>query len=76
MALEPCGVSSKTIWVADSYDTIKGFFVPLINGSDTKSCRNPFLFTSGAGLRPAPLSCSPAWSARERGKNAAIANPT
>ena len=35
VALEPCGVSSKTIWVVDSFDTIKGFYVPLINGSDT-----------------------------------------
>jgi hypothetical protein len=35
VALEPCGVSSKTLWVVDSYDTIKGFYVPLINGSDT-----------------------------------------
>jgi hypothetical protein len=35
VALEPCGVSAKTIWVVDSYDTIKGFYVPLINGSDT-----------------------------------------
>jgi hypothetical protein len=35
VALEPCGVSAKTVWVVDSYDTIKGNFVPLINGSDT-----------------------------------------
>jgi hypothetical protein len=35
VALEPCGQSAKTIWVVDSYGTIKGFFVPLINGSDT-----------------------------------------
>ena len=35
VALEPCGQSAKTVWVVDSYDTIKGHFVPLINGSDT-----------------------------------------
>ena len=35
VALEPCGQSAKTVWVVDSYDTIKGFYVPLINGSDT-----------------------------------------
>jgi hypothetical protein len=35
VALEPCGQSAKTIWVVDSRHTIKGFFVPLINGSDT-----------------------------------------
>ena len=35
VALEPCGHSSKTVWVVDSYASIKGHFVPLINGSDT-----------------------------------------
>jgi len=25
VALEPCGQSAKTVWVVDSYDTIKGF---------------------------------------------------
>src|ERR1700678_792919 len=35
VVLEPCGASSKTVWVVDSYDTIKGGYVPLINGSDT-----------------------------------------
>src|SRR6202142_1262924 len=35
VALEPCGQSSKTVWVVDSYDTIRGGYVPLINGSDT-----------------------------------------
>jgi len=37
VALEPCGVSSKTVWVedvADSTDGIDGPY-PLINGSDT-----------------------------------------
>ena len=42
VALEPCGQSSKTVWVVDSYDTIKGFFVPLINGSDT-NFSNPYV---------------------------------
>ena len=35
VALEPCGQSAKTVWVVDSYASIKGHFVPLINGSDT-----------------------------------------
>jgi hypothetical protein len=35
VALEQCGTSSKTVWVADSFDTIRGGYVPLINGSDT-----------------------------------------
>src|SRR5487761_389072 len=32
VALQPCGVSSKTVWVVDSFSAIKGFYVPLING--------------------------------------------
>jgi hypothetical protein len=35
VTLQPCGASSKTVWVVDSFDTIKGGYVPLINGSDT-----------------------------------------
>jgi hypothetical protein len=35
VALEPCGSSAKTVWVVDSHDTIRGGYVPLINGSDT-----------------------------------------
>jgi len=35
VSLQPCGVSSKTVWVVDSRDTIRGKYVPLINGSDT-----------------------------------------
>ena len=42
VALEPCGQSAKTIWVVDSFDTIKGHFVPLINGSDT-NFSHPFV---------------------------------
>jgi hypothetical protein len=42
VALEPCGVSSKTVWVVDSYDTLPGFYVPLINGADT-NFSNPYV---------------------------------
>jgi hypothetical protein len=35
VTLQPCGVSSKTLWIVDSSDTIRGGYVPLINGSDT-----------------------------------------
>ena len=52
VALEPCGASSKTIWVADSYDTIKGFFVPLINGSDTNFSHPYVLNYPGNGAYP------------------------
>ena len=42
VVLEPCGVSAKTVWVVDSADTIRGGYVPLINGSDT-NFSHPFV---------------------------------
>jgi hypothetical protein len=35
VALEPCGVSSKTVWVEDAFDGPAPNNEPLINGSDT-----------------------------------------
>lgn len=49
VALEPCGQSSKTVWVADSYDTIRGGYVPLINGSDTNFSHPYVLHYPGNG---------------------------
>jgi hypothetical protein len=51
VALEPCGLSSKTIWVVDSYDTIRGFYVPLINGSDT-NFSHPFVLNYPGNAYP------------------------
>ncbi len=46
VALEPCGVSSKTVWVKDYSNAagIFGSYVPLINGSDTNFSQ-PFVLT-------------------------------
>jgi len=44
VSLQPCGVSSKTIWVVDKTELIKGHFAPLINGSDT-NFSHPFVLT-------------------------------
>jgi hypothetical protein len=44
VSLQPCGVSAKTVWVVDSADAITGFYVPLINGSDT-NFSHPFVLT-------------------------------
>ena len=47
VALEPCGVSSKTVWIADIADSPSTLFhdyVPLINGSDT-NFSHPFVLT-------------------------------
>src|SRR5437773_4055780 len=46
VALEPCGASSKTVWIVDTGDsvTIRHGYVPLINGSDT-NFSHPFVLT-------------------------------
>jgi hypothetical protein len=49
VALEPCGQSSKSVWVVDSYDTIRGGYVPLINGSDTNFSHPYVLHYPGNG---------------------------
>jgi hypothetical protein len=49
VTLQPCGVSSKTVWILDTYDqnSFRTAFqtgVPLINGSDTNFSQ-PFVLT-------------------------------
>ena len=48
VALEPCGVSAKTVWIADLFDSIAQTFIthqiPLINGSDT-NFSDPYVLT-------------------------------
>jgi hypothetical protein len=48
VTLQPCGVSSKTVWILDYLDSwstfIKGGYVPLINGSDT-NFSHPYVLT-------------------------------
>jgi hypothetical protein len=48
VTLQPCGVSSKTVWILDVGDspntTIAGGYVPLVNGSDTNFSQ-PFVLT-------------------------------
>ena len=54
VTLQPCGVSSKTVWIIDSNDspaTIRGNYVPLINGSDT-NFSHPFVLTYPANGFP------------------------
>lgn len=51
VTLEPCGESSKTIWVVDSFSKIKGFYVPLINGSDV-NFSNPYVLNYPSGGYP------------------------
>ncbi len=44
VSLQPCGVSSKTVWIVDSSASINGSLVPLINGSDT-NFSTPYVLT-------------------------------
>jgi hypothetical protein len=48
VTLQPCGVSSKTVWILDVADspttTLIGGYVPLVNGSDTNFSQ-PFVLT-------------------------------
>ncbi len=47
VTLQPCGVSSKTVWIVDTFDsptTLFNGYVPLINGSDT-NFSHPFVLT-------------------------------
>lgn len=54
VSLQPCGVSAKTLWVADG--NIANGAVPLINGSDT-NFSHPYVLTDTAnGLRTYALT--------------------
>jgi hypothetical protein len=47
VTLQPCGVSAKTVWIVDTFDsptTLFNGYVPLINGSDT-NFSHPYVLT-------------------------------
>jgi hypothetical protein len=47
VTLQPCGVSAKTVWIADIFDspdTLFNGYIPVINGSDT-NFSHPFVLT-------------------------------
>jgi hypothetical protein len=46
VSLQPCGASSKTVWIVDTGDsvTVSHGYVPLVNGSDT-NFSHPFVLT-------------------------------
>jgi hypothetical protein len=59
VTLQPCGVSSKTVWILDTFDQfsfITAFRngVPLINGSDT-NFSHPFVLTYPSGGYPTDM---------------------
>jgi len=58
VTLQPCGVSSKTVWVSDLQDDVNALFraegIPLINGSDT-NFSHPFVLTYPTAGYPTDL---------------------
>jgi hypothetical protein len=54
VTLQPCGVSSKTVWIVDSADSTFSGYVPLINGSDTNFSQ-PFVLTYPAASYPTDM---------------------
>ena len=54
VTLQPCGESSKTVWIIDSEDTDVNSNTPLINGSDTDFSQ-PFVLTYGASAYPTDM---------------------
>jgi hypothetical protein len=58
VTLQPCGVSSKSVWIVDTYDSWRlftnGGFFPLINGSDT-NFSHPFVLTYPASGYPTDM---------------------
>jgi hypothetical protein len=51
VTLQPCGVSSKTVWAVDSADFAGSGYVPFINGSDTNFSQ-PFVLTYPSSAYP------------------------
>jgi hypothetical protein len=58
VSLQPCGVTAKTVWIADTFDfSLPAFFrgfVPLINGSDT-NFSHPFVLSYPANGYPTDI---------------------
>jgi hypothetical protein len=54
VTLQPCGVSSKTVWIVDSADTVRHGYVPLINGSDTNFSQ-PYVLTYPSASYPTDM---------------------
>ena len=51
VSLQPCGASSKTVWVQDSAAGTAGSYAPLVNGSDT-NFSHPFVLDYPASGYP------------------------
>ncbi|MDQ2815327.1 MAG: hypothetical protein M3Z75_26655 [Actinomycetota bacterium] len=51
VTLQPCGVSSKTVWAVDSADFAGAGYVPFINGSDSNFSQ-PFVLTYPSSAYP------------------------
>jgi hypothetical protein len=78
ISLQPCGVSSKTVWVQD-WDNAAGAhsnYVPLIAGSDTNFSQ-PFVMTYPATAYPTDMPRAQLYTANLTGySNGTRSNPT
>ena len=57
VTLQPCGVSARTVWIADIFGssaTLSNGYIPLINGSDTNFTQ-PFVLTYPANGYPTDM---------------------
>ena len=54
VTLQPCGETSRTVWITDSEDPDINGNTPLINGSDS-NFSHPFVLTYGASAYPTDL---------------------
>jgi len=53
VSLQPCGITSKTVWIVDTGDsvTVARGYVPLVSGSDT-NFSHPYVLTYPANGYP------------------------
>jgi hypothetical protein len=51
VTLQPCGKSSKTVWIVDAFSSIRGHYAPLINGSDVNFSQ-PYVLNYPSGGYP------------------------
>jgi hypothetical protein len=76
IALEPCGVSAKTVWIVDSSDSTFSGYVPLINGSDT-NFSHPYVMTYPATGYPTDMPRPQLYTANLTGfSNGTFNNPS
>ena len=78
VALEPCGVSAKTVWIQDTSNSagVRFNYAPLINGSDTNFSQ-PYVMTYPSSSYPTDKPRAQLYTANLTGfSNGTGTNPT